>query len=166
MWLLIFTRGLSSSRRENVMTPDGQHNAMAQPTARGRLWNWVLHIVGVILAIGGGIALWYLLVVIDVQLREQDLVLPVWLDILAFIVFAAWAALAAALLRTWWSLLIVSVAFYAGILLAVAGFDLQQVLSNGLLAAWTVLILALPAAALGAAFGTYLGMRVEESIRR
>lgn len=145
-----------------MRTPDGQQMPSAVPPAAvGRGWNWVLRILGVILALGGGIALWYVLVAADAHVRENGTLLPVWVDILAFLLFIGWAALVAALLRTWWSFLIVPLAFYVGILLAVSGFDLGQLIQNGLLEAWVVLILAVPAAVLGAWVGTYLGMRVE-----
>lgn len=151
------------------MLPDAQGNSIATPGSDGRVWNWVLRAVGVIVALGGGIALWYAIAAADTHSRQGSLV-PVWVDLLALVGFTAWAVLAGALLRSWWALLIVPVAYYVGALLAANGFDLQQWFGNGvlhgILSGWSVLFLAVPPAAIGAAIGSPLGWRVERRIHR
>jgi hypothetical protein len=151
------------------MTPDVQHNSMAQPASRGRLWNFFLRAVGVVVALGGGIALWYAIAAANQYARPGALV-PVWVDILALLIFTAWAALAGGLLRSWWALLIVPVAYYAGALLAESGFDPAHLFSQGflrgILSGWGILFLAIPPAAIGAAIGATLGWRIETRRQR
>ena len=128
---------------------------IAPPAAIGQGWNWFLRILGIVLAIGGGITLWYAMLATDVAGHEG--IPPAdWLVVLALIGFAAWAAVAAGLMRTWWALLIVPVAFLAG----------MAVTRGSVIFGPPLLLSSTVPAIIGAVIGTPLGRWVERRIRR
>lgn len=134
------------------------------PAATGQGWNWFLRILGIVLAFGGGITLWYAIFTADVA-GHEGIPPSNWLVLVGLVGFAVWAALAAALLRSWWSVLVVPAAFYVGTILAGNSFDISQLFSRGGIS-WGVLLLTVLPAAIGAVIGTPIGTWIEQRIRR
>lgn len=137
--------------------------------ATGQGWNWLLRILGIVMAFGGGIALMATAALLPWNtIPEADN----W-TLLGVLVAESlfWGFVAALLLRSWWAILIVPVAFSAGIYLYMlyqafqwSGFNLQQWLpSSGDAMPYWMLRGTLPAtigAVIGALFGKWVGRRI------
>lgn len=125
------------------------------PARIGQGSAWALRIVGVVMALGAGTVLGYVL---------PTMVIP-WVFILALVV---WEALAAALLQAWWAFLVVPVLSVVGLFVGSSyqahGFDVQAWFTSGLGDVDVVVVLfVLPwmlAAAVGTLFGVWLKQRM------
>ena len=126
-------------------------------TSAWRGWDRWLRLLGVAVAVGGGVVL-SLPTAVPLAVI---LVLPLVVGLLS-----------AALLRSWWALLIVPVAFRVGFLLAgipLAGaFDvLARSSSDGIVEVFTILYgLQLVPVALGIALGTPIGKKLEQRLQQ
>lgn len=129
------------------------------PARTGQGWNWFLGILGVVLAIGGGIAIIYAFHTFWWS-AEGVPTFPDWLVWVAIIGSVVLAVAAAALLRSWWAVLIVPVAFYVGgylALLMASGFDFQQWSNAFLTVSFSVMLFTLPPAIVGTVIGVPIG---------
>jgi len=128
----------------------------ATPTSAWRGWDRWLRLLGVAVSVGGGMVL-SLPTAVPLAVA---LVLPLIVGVVS-----------AALLRSWWALLIVPVAFRVGFLLvgiSLAGaFDvLARSSSEGTLEIFTILYgLQLVPVALGIALGTPIGKQLEQRLQ-
>lgn len=137
------------------------------PAATGQGWNWFLRILGVVLAIGGGIAFIYPFHAF--WGGKAAPILPDWLVLVALIGSAVLAVAAAALLRSWWAVLIAPVAFFVGgqlALLMARGFDFQHWSAAFLSVYISVLMFTTPLAIVGVVIGVPLGKWVARRMRR
>jgi hypothetical protein len=129
----------------------------AIPTSSWRGWDRWLRLLGVAVSVGGGVVL---SLPTAVQLAVV-LVLP-------FVV----GVVSAALIRSWWALLIVPVAFRVGFLLVgiplASIFDvLARSSSEGTVEVFTILYgLQLVPVALGIAIGTLIGKKLEQRLQQ
>ncbi len=135
------------------MTPAGQQ-PVASSAGTGQGWNWFLRISGIVLAFGAGSAFWYALLAADTA-GQQGVPPEGWLVALVLMALVLWAALAAGLLRTWWAMLIVPVAFYAG----------MAVVAGGLTVSPPLLLITIAIGAIGTVIGIYSGQAVEQRLR-
>jgi hypothetical protein len=128
----------------------------ATPTSSWRGWDRWLRLMGVVIAVVGGVVL-SLPTAVPVTV---DLVMPLLVGLVS-----------AALLRSWWALLIVPVAFRVGFVLVgipLAGaFDvLARSSSEGIVEVLTILYgLQLVPVALGIALGTPIGKQLEQRLQ-
>ena len=128
----------------------------ATPTSAWRGWDRWLRLLGVAVSVGGGMVL---SLPTAVPLAVV-LVLPLVVGVVS-----------AALLRSWWALLIVPVAFRVGFLLVgiplAGGFDvLARSSSEGIVEVFTILYgLQLVPVALGIAIGTPIGKKLEQRLQ-
>jgi len=128
----------------------------ATPTSAWRGWDRWLRLLGVAVAVGGGMVL---SLPTAVPLAVV-LVLPLVVGVVS-----------AALVRSWWALLIVPVAFRVGFLLVgiplAGGFDvLARSSSEGIVEVFTILYgLQLVPVALGIAIGTPIGKKLEQRLQ-
>jgi len=128
----------------------------ATPTSAWRGWDRWLRLLGVAVSVGGGMVL-SLPTAVPLAVA---LVLPLIVGVVS-----------AALLRSWWALLIVPVAFRVGFLLVgipLAGvFDvLARSSSEGIVEVFTILYgLQLVPVALGIAIGTPIGKKLEQRLQ-
>jgi hypothetical protein len=109
-------------------------------------WDWLLRTLGMVVALGIGIAFSSVMLGLGGP----------WWNLLAWLGFVALAALAAGLLRTWWAILIVPVAVFAGIGIA----------SGGDLGSASLLLVGTATGALGAVIGTPIGWWIARQRRR
>ncbi len=127
------------------------------PTSAWRGWDRWLRLLGVAIAVGGGVVL-SLPTAVPLAVA---LVLPLLVGVAS-----------AALLRSWWALLIVPVAFRVGFLLVgiplAGGFDvLARSSSEGTLESLGILYgLQLVPVALGIAMGTPIGKKLEQRLQQ
>ncbi len=128
----------------------------ATPTSSWRGWDLWLHLLGGAIAVVGGVLL----------SRPSAVPLAVVLVLLLLV-----GVVSAALLRSWWALLIVPVAFRVGFLLVgiplAGGFDvLARSSSEGAVEVFTILYgLQLVPVALGIAIGTPIGKKLEQRLQ-
>ena len=128
----------------------------ATPTSAWRGWDRWLRLLGVAVSVGGGMVL-SLPTAVPLAVA---LVLPLIVGMVS-----------AALLRSWWALLIVPVAFRVGFLLVgiplAGGFDvLARSSSEGIVEVFTILYgLQLVPVALGIAIGTPIGKKLEQRLQ-
>ena len=128
----------------------------ATPTSSWRGWDLGLRLLGVAVAVVGGVVL---SLPMAVPLAVV-LVLPLVVGVVS-----------AALVRSWWALLIVPVAFRGGFLLVgiplAGGFDvLARSSSEGIVEVFTILYgLQLVPVALGIAIGTPIGKKLEQRLQ-
>ncbi len=139
-------------RKGNVMTPADQQ-PVAASAGTGQGWNWFLRILGIVLAFGAGSAFWYALLAADTA-GHHGTPPQGWLVGLVLLGLALWAALAAGLLRTWWAVLIVPVAFYAGMAVAAGGITVSLPL----------VLITIAIGGIGAVIGIYSGLAVEQRL--
>lgn len=151
-------------------TPYGQ-SPSTPPVTTGRAGNWFLPLLGLVLAIGAGMTLEVIFDPWFTSLRGPTMQ-EVWWAALIALGFIAWTAIAASLFRSWWALLIVPVAFYAGFVvvpLLRSGFDFgpwfQSFVPGGRFAGRVILLLILPPTIVGALIGSPLGKLVARSSR-
>lgn len=135
------------------MTPAGQQ-PVAPSAGTGQGWNWFLRISGIVLAFGAGSAFWYALLAADTA-GQQGTPPQGWLVALVLLALVVWAALAAALLRTWWAVLIIPVAFYIG----------MAVVAGGITVSLPLLLIVIAIGEVGAVIGFYSGLAVEQRLR-
>ena len=127
----------------------------ATPTSAWRGWDLWLRLLGVAIAVGGG--------VLCSLPNALSLVVALALPLVVGVVSAA-------LVRSWWALLIVPVAFRVGFLLAgiplAGGFDvLARSSSEGAVEVFTILYgLQLVPVALGIALGTPIGKKLAQRL--
>ena len=127
------------------------------PTSAWRGWDLWLRLLGVAVAVGGGVVL----SLPTAMPLAVVLVLPLVVGVLS-----------AALVRSWWALLIVPVAFRVGFLLVglpLAGaFDvLARSSSEGTVEVFTILYgLQLVPVALGVALGVPIGKKLEQRLQQ
>ena len=122
----------------------------------------LLRVLGVVLAMGGGIALGYA--------ATSPVLNPVvagwWL--LAGLVVGG--ALLAMLLRSWWALLllpvVVSVGVFVGTVIEGGGFDFHTLLPTAAEATYLVVLFVDVPLLVGVAIGTPLGRRLEQRMSR
>ena len=124
--------------------------------------NWLLRLLGIGAAVGGGIALGYAL---PTMVIGPDVLL--WLFVLALV---AWAVLAAGLLQSWWALLIVPILSVVGLFIGSAyqahGGALRAWFTSGVGDLDIVVALIVVPWVVGAVIGTPLGKWLEERLRR
>ncbi len=127
----------------------------ATPTSAWRGWDLWLRLLGVAVAVGGGAVL------------SLPTALPLAVVLVLPLVVGV---VSAALVRSWWALLIVPVAFRVGFLLVglplAGGFDvLASSSSEGTVEVFTILYgLQLVPVALGSAIGTPIGKKLEQRL--
>lgn len=147
------------------------HNATTEPAApidrppvvpparTGQSWTWFLYLLGFVLAIGGGMAMIYAFHTFWWN-AEGVPIFPDWLALAAIPGSVVLAMAAAALLRSWWAVLIVPIAFFIGgqlALLIAGGFDVRQWSGAFLTVSFSVLVFTLPPAIVGVAIGAPIG---------
>ncbi len=119
-----------------------------------RGWSLWLRVLGVAVAFVGGFAFSF------------PNPLPLALVIVEPIVLAI---VSAGLLRSWWAMLIVPVAFSMGFFLGnifqMGGFDLQSWVASGFEGVDILVILGVVPIAIGAAIGTPIGKKIEQRLQ-
>lgn len=134
-----------------------EQTPFASPTSAWRGWDHWLRLLGVAIAVGGGVVL-SLPTAVPLAMA---LVLPLVVGVVS-----------ATLVRSWWALLIVPVAFRVGFLLVgiplAGGFDvLAHNSSVGTAEVITILYgLQLVPVALGIAIGTPIGKKLEQRLQQ
>lgn len=126
----------------------------------GGAGTWILRVLGVTLAIAGGIALGYF-----ATAPATGSPLGNWWTLLALVL---WGALLALLLRSWSAIFVLPIVFSIGIFLGTVieggGFNLQTWLPTAAEAAFFVVIFCDLPLMLGIALGTPLGKRIEQKL--
>ncbi|MGE5333779.1 MAG: hypothetical protein ACM3N4_03690 [Nitrososphaerota archaeon] len=151
------------------------HDGMAQPAApidrppgapparTGRGWNWFLRMLGVGLALGAGMGNIYAVTTIWWN-ESGGLAEPGWWPTVGLVGCGVLAVAAAALVRSWWALLIVPLAVWVG---AQLGLLLRYGLNQdwtGAMATFSFLVLLV--AVLPAILGTVIGVPIGKWIAR
>lgn len=134
---------------------------VAAPAVRDQGWNLTLRILGVILAVVGGVALGY----VAPNMSFSPTIL-LWGFMLGLVV---WAVLIAALLQSFWAVLLVPaislLGLFVGSSVQLYGFDVQAWFTNGLGDVDIVVITMIVPWMVGAFAGTPLGMWVKQRLR-
>lgn len=134
---------------------------VASRVARRHSWNWSLRILGVVLAVVGGLALGYVLPIISFN---SDLLL--WAFVLGLVV---WAALVAALLQSFWAVLLMPaisvVGLFVGSSIQIYGFDVPAWFTSGLGDIDIVVITIIVPWMAGAFIAAPLGMWIKQRLR-
>ncbi len=138
---------------EAAPPPDQKHTATSASSWRG--WSFWLRVLGVVVPLVGGFALAF---PIDIPLGMYLLV-PVLVGVVS-----------AGLLRSWWAMLIVPVAFSVGFFLSnifqLGGFDLQNWAASGFEGVDILVILGAVPVAIGVAIGTPIGKKIEQRLQQ
>lgn len=139
---------------------------IATPATTGQGWNRFLRILGVVLAIGAGIGNVY---AVTAMWLSGGTPVPGWLPIVGVVGCGVLAAVAAALLRSWWGVLIVPVAVCVGAqlgFLMIRGFNFQDGFDTMGTFSFVVVLFAVLPATVGSVIGVPIGKWLERSIRR
>lgn len=151
----------STTVQDEQRVSAGSPQQAGLPTPSGQRWNWFLRSLGIAVACVGGGSVWVLL----------GMTGGVTLPLFALMILCGF--LGALLLRSWWALLFMPLAFIMGIFVVSAyqahglavqkWFDFRGVDPD----IWFLfpVFFGVPLAA-GAALGTFIGERVEKWLRR
>lgn len=134
---------------------------VAPSVARMRTWNWSLRILGVVLALGGGLAVGY---VASIMSFTSDVLL--WAFVGGLVV---WAMFVAALFQSFWAVILMPaisvVGLFVGSSIQNYSFDLQAWFTNGVGDIDTVVVAIIVPWMAGAFMGTPLGMWLKQRLR-
>lgn len=151
-----------TAQKDPTLPPVDYSPQLSRPRVSWQGKNSLLRILGVAMALGGGIAAGYAFPTMEIRSA-----LVGWLALLAVVL---WGALAGFLLRSWWAILIVpavfSVSVFLGTIIQGGRFDFQAWLATAPFAIAFVAIFGVLPLLLGVAIGTPLGKRLEGRPRR
>lgn len=124
-----------------------------------RTWSFWLRVLGVIVALGAGFALAF------------PISLPIEIPLVVFLLVPVLVGVVSAgLLRSWWAMLVVpiaySVSFFLSNILQTGGFDFQSWAASNFEGVDILLALNVVPLAIGVAIGTSLGKRIERRLQR
>ncbi len=141
-------------RPEEETVPPLDQKQPSRPASSWRGWNFWLRVLGVVVPLVGGFAFSF------------PNPLPLAVVVLEPILMGF---VAAALLRSWWAMLIVpvglSAGFFLGNIFQMGGLDLQSWAASGFEGVDIVVILGVVPVAIGVAIGTPLGKKIEQRLQ-
>jgi hypothetical protein len=140
---------------EEETSPPLDQKQPSTPASSWRGWSLWLRVLGVVVAFAGGFASF---LPIDV---------PIYMILMARPIL--FGMVSGGLLRSWWAMLIVPVAFSLGLfvlIVAMGGFDLQKMIESGFEGLdLDIPILGVVSVAIGAAIGTPIGKKIEQRLQ-